>query len=78
MFYSYLTCTKPAVEKLHGLKELHYCLPRPFIRTIKVNDFAIDLAKAGKGFKEIKNIFKQVYGANTIKNTNIFDNLKKV
>ena len=45
---------------------------------IKVNDFAVDLIQTGKGFKEIKNIFKQVYGANTIKNTNIFDNLKKV
>ena len=45
---------------------------------IKVNDFAVDLAKAGKGFKEIKNIGKQVYGANTIKKTNIFDFLKKV
>ena len=45
---------------------------------IKGNNFAVDIAKAGKGFKEIKNIFKQVYGANTIKNTNIFDILKKV
>ena len=65
MFNFNVTRTKPAVEKLHSLKELHYCLPRPFIRMVKVNDFTVDLAKAGKGFKEIKNIFKQVYGANT-------------
>ena len=54
MFYFYVTCTKPAVEELHSLKELHYCLPRPFIMMIKVNYFAVDLTKAGKGFKEIK------------------------
>ena len=82
MFYYCLTCTKLAVEKLNGLKETHYCLPRPFIRMIQVNKFAVNLAKAGKGFKEIKTMVEQVYGENTIKNglahAHILDILKKV
>ena len=76
MFYFCFTCTKLAVENLHGLKELHYCLPRPFIKMIKVNKFAVVLTKARKGFTEIKNMDIQVSEANTIKNTNIFEILK--
>ena len=71
-------CTRLVVAKLHGLKDPHYCSPRPFIRMIKLKDFAVDLAKAGKGFKEIKTMIEQVYGIKMIVKTLLFDILKKV
>ena len=42
------------------------------------HDFAADLAKAGKGFKEIKELVDSVYGIKGLKKTAIYDIIKKV
>ena len=42
------------------------------------HDFAVDLAKAGKGFKEIKELVDRVYGSKGLKKTAIYEIIKKV
>ena len=44
----------------------------------RVHDFAVDLAKAGKGYKEIRELVSNVYGDKGLKKTAIYEIIKRV
>ena len=52
--------------------------PLPVFRMTRPHDFAADLAKAGKGFKEIKELVDSVYGIKGLKKTAFYDIINKV
>ena len=52
--------------------------PQPNLDMTRVHDFATDLARTRKGFKEIKEMLDQVYGDKSLKKTAIYDIIRKV
>ena len=44
----------------------------------RAHDFVVDLAKAGKSFREIQDMVSTVYGDKSLKKTAIYDIMKKV
>ncbi len=44
----------------------------------RAHDFVVDLAKAGKSFREIQDMVSIVYGDKSLKKTAIYDIMKKV
>ncbi len=44
----------------------------------RAHDFVVDLAKAGKSFREIQDMVSTVYSDKSLKKTAIYDIMKKV
>ena len=68
--WHYLTSSAPPHTGNQGSSHTH--------NMTRAHDFVVDLAKAGKSFREIQDMVSTVYGDKSLKKTAIYDIMKKV